>query len=81
MIELMKRLIILPQILVNIPSKAERRAILDHYTSSLRLNPDLDLGWLALATPGYTGADLRALAEEAESNAFRRGLTAQQVCL
>lgn len=56
------------------PSRAGRRAILGVHTARMPLADDVDLEQLADATDGATGADLRALCQEAAWAALRRVL-------
>ena len=58
------------------PNQEGREAILQIHTRSMTLDDELDLGKLAEDTPGYTGADLEALATEAGMVAIRDGRTA-----
>ncbi len=55
-----------------IPTEEGRLSILRVICASLRLSGSLDLADLARNTPGFVGADLRALAQEAASSAIRR---------
>ncbi|MGQ9367570.1 ATP-dependent zinc metalloprotease FtsH [Azospirillum sp. ST 5-10] len=60
------------QILVDRPEKAGRVQILGIHTRKVRLDPDVDLGRVAALTPGFTGADLANLVNEAAILATRR---------
>jgi cell division protease FtsH len=60
------------RVVVNLPDKAGREAILNVHTRSVPLAPDASLGELAAATPGFSGADLRNLVNEAALLAARR---------
>jgi cell division protease FtsH len=60
------------RVVVNLPDKAGREAILKVHTRSVPLADDLDLGELAASTPGLSGADLRNLVNEAALLAARR---------
>jgi cell division protease FtsH len=60
------------QILVDRPDKRGREAILRVHTRTLTLEPDLALEQVAALTPGFTGADLANLANEAALVATRR---------
>jgi cell division protease FtsH len=53
------------QVTIGYPDRAGREAILRIHTSQLPLAPEVDLGVLARATPGFSGADLANLANEA----------------
>ncbi len=60
------------QILVDRPDRAGRLAILRVHARSVRLAPELDLDHVAGLTPGFTGADLANLVNEAALVATRR---------
>ena len=60
------------RIIVNLPDRKGREAILKVHTRRVPLAPDVDLGELAAATPGLSGADLRNLVNEAALLAARR---------
>src|SRR4051812_18516770 len=59
------------QVAIPPPTQAERRAILEVHCRTKRSGPDVDLGTLARATPGFSGADLANLANEAAIVAVR----------
>ena len=59
-----------------LPDRAGREAILAIHTSAAPLAPDVDLDALARTTPGFSGADLANLANEAALHAARRDATA-----
>ena len=61
------------QVLVDRPDRAGREAILRVHTRRLRLADDVDLGRLAAQTPGFVGADLAGVCNEAALLAGRRG--------
>jgi cell division protease FtsH len=61
------------QVLVDRPEKKGRIQILQIYVKKLKLAPDVDLEEVAAETPGFTGADLANLANEAAVRATRRG--------
>lgn len=61
------------RIVVNLPDKTGREAILKVHTRNVPLADDADLGDLASTTPGFSGADLRNLVNEAALLAARRG--------
>ena len=61
------------RVVVNLPDKVGREAILKVHTRSVPLAGGVDLGELASATPGLSGADLRNLVNEAALLAARRG--------
>ncbi|MCS6924622.1 MAG: ATP-dependent zinc metalloprotease FtsH [Candidatus Binatia bacterium] len=61
------------QILVDRPDKAGRLAILKVHAREVPLAPDADLDAIAAMTPGFAGADLANLVNEAALLAVRRG--------
>ena len=61
------------QIMVDPPDLAGRRAILEVHAVGKPTDPAVDLGVLARRTPGFTGADLANLLNEAALLATRRG--------
>lgn len=60
------------RVVVNLPDRKGRVAILEVHTRQVPLDPDADLGELAASTPGLSGADLRNLVNEAALLAARR---------
>jgi cell division protease FtsH len=60
------------RVVVNLPDRNGREAILKVHTRVVPLDRDVDLGALAGATPGLAGADLRNLVNEAALLAARR---------
>ena len=56
---------------IPLPTLAERRAILEVHCKDKQLGPDVDLNVVARGTPGFSGADLANLANEAAINAVR----------
>jgi cell division protease FtsH len=68
------------QITIPLPNLAERTAILGVHVRDKHLAPDVSLDVVARGTPGFSGADLANLANEAAINAVRGGrgiITAQ----
>ena len=61
------------QIVVDRPDRSGRRAILDVHTKGKPLARDIELDELAAGTPGFTGADLANLINEAALLSARRG--------
>ena len=61
------------QIVVDRPDRNGRRKILEVHTKGKPLSPAIDLDTLAAGTPGFTGADLANLVNEAALLAARRG--------
>ena len=66
------------QVLVDRPDKVGRVAILKVHTQKVRLADDVKLDEIAALTPGFTGADLANLVNEAALIATRR--SADAVC-
>jgi cell division protease FtsH len=60
------------RVVVNLPDKRGREEILKVHTPNVPLAKDVDLAELAAATPGFSGADLKNLANEAALLAARR---------
>jgi cell division protease FtsH len=60
------------RVVVNLPDKKGREAILMVHTRRVPLAPEVSLAELASATPGLSGADLRNLVNEAALLAARR---------
>jgi len=61
------------EVLVPLPGRAERAAILAAHARGKNLAPDADLDQIAAATPGFSGADLAGLVNEAAVTAVRGG--------
>ena len=59
------------EVLVPLPDRAERAAILAAHARGKNLGPDADLDQVAAATPGFSGADLAGLVNEAAVTAVR----------
>lgn len=55
-----------------LPDKGARRAILNVHVKNLPLRADVDLDLVAAGTPGFSGADLKNLLNEAAITAARR---------
>lgn len=60
------------RVVVNLPDKAGRKAILEVHTRKVPLAADVSLEEVAGATPGLSGADLKNLVNEAALLAARR---------
>lgn len=60
------------QVALDLPDRAGRRAILEVHVKQIRLDPALQLDDVAALTPGFTGADLANLVNEAALFATRR---------
>ena len=63
-------------VIVPLPNRAERRAILASHARGKHLEPGTDFGQVAAATPGFSGADLANLVNEAAVSAVRASRTA-----
>jgi cell division protease FtsH len=63
------------QVTVPLPDRAERSAILAAHARGKDLGPDTDFDEIAAATPGFSGADLANLVNEAAVTAVRAGRT------
>jgi cell division protease FtsH len=61
------------QVTIPLPNAGERAAILAVHCNDKQLAPDVDLDAIARGTPGFSGADLANLANEAAINAVRAG--------
>lgn len=59
------------EVAVNLADVRGREAILAVHASKLQLAPELDLSWVARGTPGFSGADLANLLNEAAIAATR----------
>jgi AFG3 family protein len=60
------------QIYLELPTRKERQAIFEVHTEPLKLSDDIDLGTLAAQTPGFSGADIANICNEAALIAARR---------
>ncbi|HEY9449005.1 MAG TPA: ATP-dependent zinc metalloprotease FtsH [Gemmatimonadaceae bacterium] len=60
------------RVVVNLPDRTGRKAILEVHTRNVPLANDVNLGEIAAATPGLSGADLKNLVNEAALLAARR---------
>src|SRR5690606_24199136 len=60
------------RVVVNLPDRKGREAILEVHTRRVPLAPDVSLGAVAASTPGLSGADLKNLVNEAALLAARR---------
>src|SRR5271170_7306140 len=63
------------EVVVPLPGRAERSAILAAHARDKTLGADADLDQVAAATPGFSGADLANLVNEAAVTAVRGGRT------
>ena len=57
---------------LSLPDKVARRAILDVHVKGLPMHSDVDLDQVSAGTPGFSGADLKNLLNEAAISAARR---------
>ncbi len=64
------------QVTVSLPDVKGREAILKVHSKKVKMAPDVDLGVIARGTPGYSGAELANVMNEAALLAARRGLKA-----
>lgn len=60
------------QILVDMPDLDERKEIFQVHLKPLKLDPEMDVAFLAKQTPGFSGADIANLCNEAALIAARR---------
>lgn len=63
------------QVLVDRPDQNGREAILKIHSGGVKLEPSVDLGKVAKSTPGFVGADLANIVNEAALNAVREKRT------
>ena len=63
------------EVVVPLPDRAERSAILAAHARGKHLGPETDFDEIAAATPGFSGADLANLVNEAALTAVRAGRT------
>jgi cell division protease FtsH len=61
------------QVVIPLPTQRERQAILEVHTRGKPIGPDVDLDVVARGTPGFSGADLANLVNEAAIFAVRAG--------
>jgi cell division protease FtsH len=61
------------QIVVDRPDRSGRKKILEVHAKGKPIDPEVDLDTLAAGTPGFTGADLSNLVNEAALLSARRG--------
>ncbi|EYU30345.1 hypothetical protein ABFS82_10G141600 [Erythranthe guttata] len=67
------------EFLLGVPDESARVEILSVLTQNLKLEGDFDLGKLARSTPGFVGADLKALVNEAVYLALNRIINERKV--
>jgi cell division protease FtsH len=67
------------QVLVDRPDRIGRRAILEVHLRRVKVAPDVDVEQVASLTPGFTGADLANLVNEAALVATRRRANAVEL--
>lgn len=60
------------EICINVPSEDSRLSILENMTKNLKIQGDLGLKEIAKMTPGFVGADLKALVTAAGISAIKR---------
>lgn len=61
------------QIFIDLPDKNERKAIFEVHVKPLKLAKDIDLEFLSKQTPGFSGADIANVCNEAALVAARKG--------
>jgi AFG3 family protein len=61
------------QIYVDLPDIREREAIFKVHLKPIKIDPTLDIGFLAKQTPGFSGADIANVCNEAALIAARKG--------
>jgi cell division protease FtsH len=61
------------EVIVPLPNRSERSAILASHARGKTLGPDADFSQIAAATPGFSGAELANLVNEAALSAVRDG--------
>lgn len=64
------------QVVVDVPDRKGRRDILKIHSQKVKMSPDVDLDSIAGLTPGFTGADLANLVNEAALIATRENMLA-----
>src|SRR5699024_4752733 len=64
------------QIYVDLPDIRERKAIFEVHVKPLKLNETIDYAFLAKQTPGFSGADIANVANEAALIAARKNKSA-----
>ncbi|MFZ1571259.1 MAG: ATP-dependent zinc metalloprotease FtsH [Candidatus Kapaibacterium sp.] len=64
------------QVMVDLPDRKGREGILKVHTRNMPVGSDVNLERLALATPGFSGADIANLCNESAIHAARRGAKA-----
>lgn len=60
------------RVMVDLPTTEDRRMIIDVYVKNKKLSDDVDLDRLARGTPGFSGADIENLLNEAALLAARK---------
>lgn len=68
------------EIKLNIPTEAGRESILRTLAAKLRIAQEFDWREIARMTPGYVGADLKALTREAAASAINRIFSNRMQC-
>ncbi|MBN1150709.1 ATP-dependent zinc metalloprotease FtsH [candidate division WOR-3 bacterium] len=61
------------RVIVDVPDVKGRKGILEVHTRDLPLSPDVDLSVIAKQSPGFVGADLANMANEAALQAAKKG--------
>lgn len=65
------------EIPIGIPDDKQRKRILEILCRKIKQHPDIDIEKIVLNTPGYVGADINALIDEALISALDRRLMNQ----
>ena len=68
-----QQILMVLQVTVDVPDVNGRKAILKVHASNKKLDKDVSLDLVAMRTPGFSGADLANLLNEAAIIAGRRG--------
>ena len=67
------------KVLLDLPSVKERQAILELHAANVQMAPDVSLTAVAQRTPGFSGADLANIVNEAAILATRRDLASVSI--
>jgi len=68
-----QQILMVLQVIVDVPDVNGRKAILKVHASNKKLDKDVSLDLVAMRTPGFSGADLANLLNEAAIIAGRQG--------
>jgi len=67
------------QIIVDMPDLNGRKAIFEVHARKIKVAPGVDLGLIARGTPGFSGADIEAIINEAALRAATKGKTRVEI--